>query len=275
MQNNFQEKDFERLEFRIDKVDILSYNPNNSFPKINKYPEFRQDVTNKIGGEYRNVFAYIVYTYDYRSPFVIFNDNLQKRKRASLLNSGFKKGDNDKYSKLAEDILLNKNKVVNRMIIRYLRILKNDDWMTLVGYQEALARQTETMLTGQKEEISESGQSIMTDIDPLDYSRIIQNVKSLRDNIKSLRMDFLTNDDNENLIDAIYDSIEYETLILTPEQYANQVYIGENPKLFNPYTQDKSIEEYILDNINKANKQQQQDERITLKAKRNPAKKNT
>lgn len=268
MLHNFQESDFAGLHYRVDKVDVFTFNPNHSFPEINKFKIFSKEFTEELGDEYRNVFAYIVYVYDYRSPFVKYNDTVFKRKKSALEAAGFRKGRGDKYSKLAESLFLNGHTTCNQMIIQYLKILKSDEWMSMVSYQEALGKQTEMLLTGKHKD--ESG--VEVNVEPKVYSDIIKNTEALRNNMKLIRIDFVTQDDNANLIEAIYDSIESETITLTPEQYAMQVYIGKNPELFNPYERDIPVEEYIIEHLRHEKKEIQTN---NSKTKRNSTKKST
>ena len=238
---NFTERDYSAMRYRIDKVDLLTYNPLHSFPEFKKYPEFNVNLGVGMQKYFRNVFAYIAFTYDWGSPYVINYDNLLRRKKECLVAANFKCDADGKFPKIAEDILANKNPLVNRMIICFCRSLRNADWLALVGYEETLSKHLMWMTSGKMDTADGTSENL----DPKLYSSVISNIESLRTNITELRTKFLTNDDNKDLIKAIYESIETDDLNITPEEIAYQLYMGSNPKLFNPYKQNIPVEEFI------------------------------
>jgi len=248
MAHNYTDTDFDGLRFRVDKILTKDYDPIQKFPELAIYPEFSDEIVGELKKDLGKIFTYIVYTYDYKSPFVIYSDNIIKRKKEALENSGFGwSRQTGKYSAIAEDMITCKNKAINLMVIRYCRILRNNDWMTLVGFEEALARQIAEMTSGMTHK---DGKEV--ELTPEQHARTINNVKTLRNEIKELTSDFFSKDTNESLKESIYDSIELDDLNITPEQIAKQMHMGQHPKLYNPYIGDDNIEEVINKHIKSA-----------------------
>lgn len=236
---SYEKREFEKLKFRVDLVDVPSYEPTQSFPEIRFYPEFMQKeyLASVPSHYYGRTFAYIVYAYDPTSPFVRYNSNILKRKKDAA-KYVFTSEKNVTY---IENLILNENDSVNRMISRFLRILKNSNWETLVSYQETLRVQLEMLRKGK-------------DLDEKAAETLIKTTTSLRREIEILEKDFLVNDDNYNLRSVLYDIVETEDLDLTPERVAIKAKIGEKPSLFNPYDREihkKDIKDFIRDNMEK------------------------
>lgn len=233
----YSEKEFSKIKWRVDKVDINSYNPLISFPDISFYPEFTTiDVKDILGDNFGRVVAYIIFAYDMNSPYVRHNDNIVKRKREAMLASGFKLNKSSRFPILAENIILNKLEIANNMIIRFLRILKSSEWASYITYQDVLFELLGKLKSGGGLEVS-------------DYKNTIANTKELREEIKSLEESFLESDTNQNLVEALYDTIETDDLDMSAEDIARRIYMKQEPKLFNPYEEDKPIEDFILQNL--------------------------
>lgn len=243
----FDKRDFQDMRFRVDEVDVLTYNPLRSFPELKKYPEFSKTIIESLQPDAGKMFAYVAYCYDFKSPYVMNSDNIVKRKKEALLASGFKQDENNRFSELAEQILANRHPKVNAMIVRYVRILKSSSWMTLVGYEETLAKHILWMTSGQMEKDGET-----VDIEPTAYKAVINNTETLKDLIDKLRSELLSGDNNPDLQKAVYDSIEMDDLNITPEEIAMHQFMGENPKLFNPYKEELTIEEFIQKHVKTA-----------------------
>lgn len=232
--SKYNPSEYSKLRFKVMDIDILSYDPNKSFPEINDYPEFSDPIyLSQLGDKFKNVFAYIVLCYDFNSPHVKHNEILIKRKRDAATDAMFTKENSSKFDKFYEDIILCRNDVVNRMIIRFVRILRVSDWSTLVAYEEKLNQQLQKLLdnTGV--------------LEPNDEKTIIASTKTLRQEIAELRSNILQGDTTESLKVSLYDTIETEELDLSPEDIARRHTLKENPKVFNPYKENKPIKEWI------------------------------
>ncbi len=233
----YNKDEYQKLRFRVDEVDVLSYDPIISFPEIKYYPELSD--SNLISGLvmnnlYGQIFAWIVYAYDPTSPYVRLNDGIIKRKTEAMEAVGISKNKNGKYDQFIERILTNGNEEVNRMIIRFLKLVRNSQWAILSTYQETLYRQLDELRSGSAEKDKDT----------------ISNTQTLSKEIDELQLTFLTNDDSSYLREALYDAIEIENLALKPEDIARLALMKENPHLFNPYTDDKRpIKDFIAEHF--------------------------
>jgi hypothetical protein len=229
----YNKDEYKKLRFRVDEIDVLSYDPRVSFPEINYYPELSDKAL--ISGlvmknMYGQIFAWIVYAYDPTSPYVRLNDGIIKRKTEAMEAVGISKNKNGKYDDNIERILINKDEEVNRMIIGFLKRVRNSQWAILCSYQETLYRQLDELRSGSAEKDKDT----------------ISNTQILSKEIEELQFTFLTNDNSDTLREALYDAIEIENLALKPEDIARLALMKENPHLFNPYIDDKRpIKDFI------------------------------
>jgi len=248
MTANYTEKDFSEMRFRVDKVDIMTYQPLVSFPELNIYSEFSEEtmISSKeslLKREFPKVFAYIVFAYDMKSPCVTHNIGLLSRKKEALLLAGFKEDKKTgKFCQIAEKLVANDIEEVNRMIIRFLRILKNPTYETLQSYYQSLHRQNYELMSG----MSPNKDGEYAPLTSADHKRLVENTKVLNDEIRELTSLLMSGDDDDNILNSLYDSIETDDTNITPEQIARKLYFEENLKLFNPYESDDSIEDFIL-----------------------------
>lgn len=244
---DYSESDYVKMRFRVDKVNPDSCDPVKNFPEISRNEIF---VSEEFAGQlvdldiYGNVFTYVVLAYDPNSPFVRFNDNVLKRKRDAAKAAGFNVvEETQKFSEITENIICNRNAIVNRMITEYLRMLKNDDWALLVSYQEMLYSQLEHLREGLEEGEAVNGSN---------YRNILNNTQTLSKAIKVLENDILEKDTSRDILEALYDTIETDKLDLRPEDIANKIVMKEHPDLFNPYLDDeRSVEEFIEEFIDR------------------------
>ena len=233
----YNKDEFVNLRFRVDEVDILTYDPKFSFPEIAYYPE----LSNKkllagltVNQLYGKIFAYMVFAYDPTSPFVRFNDSIIKRKVESMEAVGISKTKAGKYDLFIERIMTNMDEEVNRMIIRFLKLLRNSAWAILVSYQETLYRQLDQLRSGSADKDKDT----------------IANTQILSKEIESLTFTFLSGDTTGNIVESLYDAIEIENLALKPEDIAAISFAKEKPQLFNPYTdKTKKIQDYIAEHF--------------------------
>ena len=229
----YHKEEFVNLRFRVDEVDVLTYDPRVSFPEIMHYPELSD--TKLIQGLlksnlYGKMFSYIVFAYDPTSPFVRFNDSIIKRKVERMEVCGIRKKKDGKYEAEIEHVMINMNEEVNRMIIRYLKLVKNSDWAILSSYQETLFRQLDQLRSGSADKDKDT----------------IANTQTLSKEIASLQFNFLAGDNRGNLLESLYDAIEIERLALKPEDIAAISFMKEKPELFNPYNEKgKKVSDYI------------------------------
>lgn len=214
---DYNDSSFSGLMFNVfrvpEKSDILK-----TFPSLNRYKEFSAEMSLD-----RNiVLRYIIYMYDQRTPLRAI-DNIFKRKNEAAILAKFPEDKKNPFKKEYEDVILNKNQVVNRMIIRFVRIQKNPSFSQLVSYEEAFYNQLEKLRTDDREDQEKT-------------KDLIGNTNQLRKNIDELTADLLSGDENRNLQEELYTQIEYEQLGLSPEDIALKAQNGEDPLCgYNPY----------------------------------------
>jgi len=181
------------------------------FPDFNDYPEF----TTPIRGDFNEVIRYIVAVYD-RRGLRIYEENLNKRKKIAAELIGWKMTDG-KFRKMHQEIMDGKDRVVNAMIIRFLKLHRSVEYATLVAYEEAYFNMLSKMMT---EDISKS--------DHETFMKIEQEV------IKR-SADFFNGDTNKGLQNDLIEAIELDKLEFRPEDIARKLREGKEPVDYNPY----------------------------------------
>lgn len=232
MDNNFNKTDFDYLLFKVHLVDLKNCDIYKQFPDLVYYPEFSKENFEKIPKRFKpaQILAYIAYTYDINSPYVKVYDHLIKRKKQTANAALFDKRATGEFVPDAEMIIANKNTIVNAMIIRYRRLLKNSAWSSLISYTEALY-DCEQVLVNPMAESKEKTANLAMSI-------------TLRKEIETLQKDFLGNDEGGDIIKELYSAIE-DVELSTPEFIAFKLFKKENLELFNPYTNRIPLKKYM------------------------------
>ena len=232
MDNNFNKTDFNNLLFAVHLVDLKNCDVHKQFPDLTFYPEFSKENFAKLPKQFKpaQILAYIAYTYDINSPYVKVYDHLIKRKKQAANAALFDKDSSGKFTTDAELILSNKNSIVNAMIIRYLRIIKNSKWSSLISYTEAL-NAAELVLVSPMADHKEKSANLTMSI-------------TLREEIEVLQKSFLSNDESGDIIKELYSAIE-DVDLATPEFIAFKLFKKEHIELFNPYTHSLPLEKVM------------------------------
>lgn len=169
--------------------------------RLQHYPEFKEPLPfNKHA-----TFRYIILMYDINNVEIqgLYPDYMT-RKRSCAVMAGFTVTKN-RFSKDVEDALLGRNMEVNKMIIRYVRMFNNPEYVSYVSYWEMLIRNVELS---------------MGEDEPRVITTIRQNIDNLRSQIGEITKNIFRGDDNENLRKQLYASMEEEKLKLRPEYMA-------------------------------------------------------
>ena len=223
MAQEFNKSDFADLIFRVDLIDLISSDILHLFPDLKRFEEFTPSNLDAVKGKDikpAQLLAYIVYTYDMSSPYVKkYNDDILKRKKAVCDAVLFRRLPTGDFCPLVRQIILCQNEIVNRMIIRYLRIIKNQYWDSICTYMEALMI-ANTCLLDPKMDSKEKKENLAMSI-------------TLRKELGELQAAFLA-EQNVDLSLSLYDAIEEEEL-MTPEYVAEKTFMKENIQYFNPY----------------------------------------
>lgn len=177
--------------------------------RFDQYDEFKTPLGKEL--PLYKVIRYIILMYDmYTEMGQIFPDIfLRKREVAQL--AGFemkKKAGIKKFHPDVSQFLVNKNQFTTQMILRYVRMFNNPDYITYVSYW--------TMLTDQ----------VLASMDPgdaQDVGRIRKNIQDLNRDISVLTTSIFKGDSSRELIKSLYASMEEEQLRLRPEDIANDI----------------------------------------------------
>ena len=213
-QNNspdFRELDYAPMFLRLDKHEF-GEDITREFPILASYKVFFKKMEPELPRD--NVIMYIGFCFDKGSPFIKkYNDIIERRFWAAL-QAGFQfwGEDSSRFHPLVEDMLRGMNDKVNHMIIQYLLLQGDEDFVTFVAYNEALKSQLTKLINVDADK--------QTD-DKL-VKTITENVQTLRGEISKLRMAmFFTNEDR--LLNAsLYDFMVAKSLGLSPESYAEK-----------------------------------------------------
>lgn len=233
MTTEFNKSDFEKLRFRVDLIDLLETDILHVFPELKYREEFSPSNLVEASSKHAKIgqiLAFIVYVYDFNSPYAKkYNDDILKRKKVVADAVLFGRNPLGEFYTPVTNIIQCKNDTVNKMIICFLRILKNQYWSSLCTYQEAL-RISEACL-------------LNPEIESKDKKANLEMAITLRKEIAQIQQSFLV-DGNSNLESALYDAIEDEELA-TPEFIALKLFQKEKPMYFNPYHNRLPIDKFM------------------------------
>lgn len=191
--------DFDRMMFPVygmaPGIDLFK-----RFPILNLYPCFSAELNHKVSR--KGILRYIFFCFDMNSPLQTVDDIMQRRHEAALL-AGFtyEKG-TESFDADEEKILLSKDPIVNLMIIQFLALLRNDDFMTLLSFQSNLYSLNGKIMSGKYD------------------AKDIANIKILREEIKILKRDMQIDTFDPLLRDSLYIFGEATRIKVSPESYA-------------------------------------------------------
>ncbi len=193
----------------------------------NLHPDFRKDLSFVKVNE-RSFFTYVVLTYDIESPFVIrFRDWAQRRRETAKLCRFPEEG--GRYTDEVEEIILGQNNATNKIILRYLFIQADLDFINYQTYQALFYRQTIAAMN--------------TSFDnPAHYDKIKNNIDTLTMDIKSLQTAIFHGDETKEMKRALYDFVGQMSLDIRPEDIAERKLKGEELVDETPYPTDYKVD---------------------------------
>ena len=176
------------------------------------HPDFREFLLLSDVSE-SSLFTYIVLTYDIHSPFVEKYKDWALRRRETAKAAGFKvvKGE---YVKEAESIIIGRSSSINRIIVRYLFLQNDLEFVKFQSYQALYYRQV-------VESMSSSS------IKPADSAKLRSNIDELSGEIKALQKSIFSGNESKNMLMALYDFVANITYDFRPEQIADKKEKGE------------------------------------------------
>ena len=132
---NFKDYDFSRCQYRVDEISdkkkVLDV-----YPEFKLHVEFQVKKTSLPGNiNVDKIMRYILVLYQKNSPLLTI-DNPSKRKFVAGTLANYDRTDKG-FSKGYQEVINGKNELVNKMIIRFLRMQKNHDFASLMIYDNA------------------------------------------------------------------------------------------------------------------------------------------
>lgn len=219
------EKDFEQMVYNPWKVPP-NVHLTTVFPTLAMYSEFKSDVKPLA---INKVLRYTMYMYDKGSPLISKIDSIYKQKIEAAKLAGFKMRPSGTFDDAVNKMMVGANHLVNHMIVRFLRLMRDEEFMQFRIYKEKLYASLQKMHE--------------TD-DPKTLSSIIAVNKSLTSVIDDIKRDFFRAGDSEQLIEILYEQAEFEDLELTPEHIADRIQKGLDPVDYYPFGKDYKFEKY-------------------------------
>jgi hypothetical protein len=169
--------------------------------RFNIYPEFKETLTfNKV-----SAIRYIILMYDLNnSEIQALYPDYMTRKRSCAMMAGFTVTKN-RFAKEVEGAIIGMDQVFNRMIVRYIRLFNNPEYVSYVAYWEMLIKNVEMS---------------MGEDNAQELTRIRGNIEGLRINIAKITEEVFRGDKTIELKKELYKSMEEERLALRPEDIA-------------------------------------------------------
>lgn len=219
------DKDFQDMTFNPYNVPMY-LNMMEVWYVLDGYPEFSIETKplNK-----NHVLRYISYMYDKGSPIYRKIDNIHKQKLEAAALAGFKTNPSGTFSKYVDQMLVGGNHIVNHMIIRFMRLMRDESFMQFRIYKEKLYNS-----------ISLMGETT----DPKMIADLIAVNKSLTSVIDSIKIDFVGKSDVKELIEVMYEQAEFEDLEITPELITERILMGLDPVEHYPYGDNYKLDTY-------------------------------
>jgi hypothetical protein len=176
------------------------------------------------------LFEYIILTYDKESPFVIKYNDWMQRRREVVKAVGFKtrKG---KYSREVEKLILGGYPQINQMIVRYLFLQNDIEFIKFNSYQAMYFRQVK--------------ESIEKDFaQPGHYDKLKKNIDILSVEIRSIeKMIFHGEEKSEELKKELYNFVSKISYDFKPEDIAEKKQDGEDIVDEKPYPDEYTPDE--------------------------------
>jgi len=208
---NFKAQDYKDILFGVHNLK-KGMNVFEAFPTLAKYEEFKLKVPSTM--QFENVFKYIVFVYDQKSPFYTQIEDIIERKKKAALEAGFMPKNYGGFSDDVKRMLNCENNNINQMIIRYCRI-QSKDFTGLIASQEAYYQINLQLITVKSD-----------DEDPIKTAKVKAELDKLAEEV-AVRLDekarrFLSQETMEGIYVDLWSLAEKEsvTVKISPEDYA-------------------------------------------------------
>ena len=184
------------------------YNPfdKDSLKKLQEIDEFKP---NPADLDKEKLLRYIILMYDFNTPLRKEYPDYWKRKKEASKLAGYIC--NVRLEKRVEELLLEKDMEINNMILKYIMLHGDPDYVMLHTYSHMYVIINFNARSG------EFGKDD------------IKNIKELNIQIKELTERLFGGEPTDSLRNLLYKRIEEDRAVLTPEDFADQLTKGEDP----------------------------------------------
>jgi hypothetical protein len=188
------------------------------FPEIGRREAF--NVSKPHSGVSRDkIHRWILLVYQHGSPLLTINSPIRRKVEAAKL-VGFPMQDENNFDKDYLEAMMGGMDHVNAMIVDFCRMQRNPDFAELMVYEDSFHKELEKL---QAEE------------NAIERSRILANIKGMKERITDLRMSLLQGDENQKVFEEVMKQAEFERLELMREDIADKLQKKETPVKIKPY----------------------------------------
>jgi len=209
--------DFNGLRYNYAKVNQ---------PILEAFPDLQKlNGIDKLGVKYNGVdreaiLRYMLLMYDSGSP--VNEPDLMGRKSMCAIEAKIPQDRHGKFSPAMEKMIMMEDPVFNDIVISFVNSFHSATYSKLVAYKQHYDTLLRSMMTGVNMKLVK-----LDDIDMLEQSINEMQSRLLRDN-------------SPNLVEALYEKIATDQLLLRPEDIAEKLENGEEPVDVKPYGESYS-----------------------------------
>jgi len=213
----WSDEDFRQLKFNPVGLPIKQ-TVVSTFPEIGRREAF--NIAKPHSGISRDkIHRWILLVYQQGSPLLAINSPVRRKIEAAKL-VGFPMQDENTFDKDYMDAMMGRMEHVNAMIVDFCRMQRNPDFAELMVYEDSFHKELE---------------KLQAEDDAIERSRVLANIKNMRDRITDLRMSLLQGDENDRVFEEVMKQAEFERLELTREDVADKLQKKERPVKATPY----------------------------------------
>lgn len=190
-------------------------------PDLDLFVKNREDKLTSL--QTVQIIRYIVACYDKESPLV---DAYRKRwlikKRESAIVADFPKNDDGHFSEGADKVIFCKNKIINKVILRYLYLQHNRLFQTYVIYNEMYLHQSEELM---RYDFAQ----------PAHAKAAKENLDTIDKDIQELELKIFSGEEISKMKELLYEESTSTFNDLRPESIAVRIEKGLPVVDYNPY----------------------------------------
>lgn len=231
---NYSKEELSKARLQLEDIplsmDILDF-----MPGLASLPYFNYDFSSWNAGDpivLRNcIIRWINYFYSRELTCIIeeYPDYYERKAECARLAGFWYDPDTLQFKKVIKDMLEGKSKVVNRMIVSFLRHNYDDLYYTYVKTRDLHYAMGEQL----SPEVGDDGIRKLPDLSD------IKKFNELGKQLEVMRLDLLNNDTGKDISMALLMVIEEDKLKLSPETRAERTQNGESPlKNFDFYSKN-------------------------------------